>query len=375
MTTGARDFAAALSAIAGDHARSTAYYGNARGRPGVRRARVVSSVAFMEGVRLTRVAPHETHVSRGEDRVVARAVVQLYGLQEDARLLASTEAEDRNRVRDYDGLHVTGDDLETGAKTLAQLELMVGERGPARHFLVSRRGDLYIGAAIDDSVDPAYEDAVVIGLEAACAATRASHDARRVTELLELPHTREQMDTFGVLLAKLRTAYPAIEREIEDPGVPALTKFNFTENAWREVSPFDHALSDWASVNAIGEMLSLDLATEVFDRPGARPRAARAVAELALGEADTIGARSELLSQYAVAAGLDRSSAMQAATRQEFFVQRIHRAQAATQEASAGAARVQAATQVPTITPPANVSPFVYDFSTGRWQSGRQLPF
>lgn len=375
MTAGARDFAAALTAIASDNARSTAYYGNARGRPGVRRTRIVSSVGFMEGIRLTRVAPHATHVSRGEDRDVKRVVVQLYGLQEDARVLASAEAEDRNRVRDYDGLHVVVGDIDEGSKTLTELERMTGEQGPARHFLISRRGDLYIGAAIDDSVDPAYEDAVVIGLEAACAVPNGAFTERRVVEVLELPHTREQMDSFGVLLAKLRTAYPSIEREIEDPGVSSLTKFNFTENAWREVSPFDHTLSDWAGVDAVGEALALDLATEVFETPGAQPRAARAVAELALGEADTIGARSELLSQYAVAAGLDRSSAMQAATRQEFFVQRIHRAQAATQEASAGAARVQGATQVQTLTPPANVSPFVYDFATGRWQSGRQLPF
>jgi hypothetical protein len=329
----------------------------------------------MEGVRLVRVAPNATHISRGEDRVINRVVVQLYGLQADAGVLTSREPEDVNRVRDYDGAHVVTDVLETGVKTLSALELMLGERGPARHFLIGRSGDLYIGAVLDDSTDPAYEDAVVIGLESACAASRESYEARAVTELVELPHSREQMDTFGVLLAKLRAAYSTIEREVEDPAVPLLTKHNFTENEWRGVSPFDHTLSDWASVDATGSALDLDPATEVFDAPGARPRAARAVAELALGEADTVGARSELLSQYAVAAGVDRSSAMQAATRQEFFVQRIHRAQAATQEASAGAAHVQAAAQVQTLVPPANIAPFVYDFATGRWQSGRQLPF
>lgn len=372
------DFAASITALAGDHQRSTAYYGNARTLPGTGRpARVVSRVGFLEGARLLRVAPNPALVSRGEDRAVARVVVQLYGLRSDAARLLDTRPEERNRVVAYGGGTVAPNDLESNAKTLAEVGRMTSTSGPARHFLLNRRGDLVIGAVLDDVTDPAYDDAVVVGVEGALAADATAHAGGRVTELLEVPLGARQVDTFAVLLAKLKAAYPSAEVEIEDPGIAALRKLNFTDGAWQENSPFDHSASDWPAVNAaVAQLGTFDLATEVFDVPGtSRPRTTRAVAEAAVGTADTLGARSVLLGQYAASAGVERSHTMQTAQRHDFFVQRIQRAQAQAQAAGGAAAQVQGVAQVQTFSPPANVDAFVYDFATGRWQSGERLTY
>ncbi len=369
-----------LSGLSADHSRSAGYYGNVVGSPGPNSAprRVLSAIGFLESTQYQLVAPNATHVSRSEtDRSCASIRILPYGLREDATVLLSPVQQERRRIDAYALGNVCVQDIDTTRKTVQVIERMVGAQGPAYHFIVDRRGGLYVCATLDDITDPTSPLSIDIALEGALVTPEKSWRAGRVTTLFELPLTPRQSDTLATLIAKLWTAYPPITRDFTPTGVnvvyqdlPHQTElFNFTDGAWRTASEFDHANSDIPGIlGAARNQLNFDLATDVFVSPSSRVRAVRAVAATAVYHADTVGARSMLLGQYAALAGLERSQSMQTVSRREFFVQRLAEAQTdALHAANAASTTANAGPTSPT-PPVTNTAPSVFDFSTGRWQ-------
>jgi len=369
-----------LSSLSADHSRSAGYYGNVVGAPGPNSAprRVLSSIGFLESTQYQLVAPNATHVSRGEtDRPCALIRILPYGLREDSSVLLSPVQHERRRIDAYALGNVCVQDIDTTRKTVQVIERMTGEQGPAYHFIVDRRGGIYVCATLDDTIDPASPLSIDIALEGALVAPEKSWRAGHVTTLFELPLTSPQSDTLATLIAKLWTAYPTITRDFTPTGITVVYQdlphqtelFNFTDGAWRTSSEFDHSNSDIPGIlGAARNQLNFDLATDVFVAPSSRVRAVRAVAATAVYHADTVGARSMLLGHYAELAGLERSQAMQTTSRREFFVQRLAEAQTdALHAANAASSAAGAGTASPTPSV-SGAAPSVFDFTTGRWQ-------
>lgn len=394
-----------LARVAADTRRTVAYYGNVRGLPGRSRRprRLLSETGFPAERTFSYVVPAPAHV-RAHDppRTVTSVTLHPYGLADDLRRLTSSRAADR-RVRTAGTNTGTGvaplatdatflvagnvlPDTSAPAKTASLIEAVVtARRGPAYHFVVTRRGDIIVAAVLDDETAASRSNAATtidVALEGAFAIRRTDHEARRFDgTLYELPYTPTQMLTLSVLIVKLRTVYPAVPttlgtglvndyRVADYRGAPAL---NFSNGAWRNGgSPFDHALSDVpAFVTNLGTIPPFDLATQVFQPDQApTPVATRTVAQTAIGQADTVGEQSVLLANYAALAGPERANAMQSAPRVRFFVERLNMAVRDAHGASNSAADTAEGGRVDPLTPATNVDPHVYDFTTGRWGDG-----
>lgn len=375
------DAALALSAEAADHARSVATYANATpSRRALRRGRLLSANGYLDTVTFGFVTPNAAHVSRGENRACSTIRLVPYGDAEDAALLARTDAEGRGRVGPLDGTPglVASRRVGSDDKTAALVQRIVGPAGPAFHVVISRSGGVLICASLDDVTDPAAPLAVDVAYEAALAADEAEWLGGPPGAFSELRLTSAQADSLAVTLAKLYCAYPAIARDpvVVPSTVFSLTRLDFTGAAWRDwpapQGPGEDRATPAGAAAAVGPF---DLGTEVFERPGTEvPNTHRATMASAVTRADTLGQRSELLGDYARAAGADRARAMQAVSRREFYVQRVTSAQA--QAGDAGAAAAAAAATAPSgPRPVTNSGPWTYDFETGRWQDENQSPY
>lgn len=356
MSGPSEEVAAVLSAEAADHARSVAAYANASpSRRALRRGRLLSSNGLRESVTFGFVSPNAALVSRGENRACATVRLVPYGVAEDADLLRRTDAEARLAVAPLAGSpgYVASRRVADDDKTAALVGRMTSPQGPAYHAVVSRAGVL-ICASLDDVVDPASPLSVDVAYESAVGAPEVEWLAGPPGTLVQLGLTDDQADSIAVLLAKLYAAYPTMAQ----PPTPVWTYGTLAEQA--------NFLDDLMSrVGAVGPF---DLASEVFEAPGTpAPRTGRSTAAAAVTLADTMGERSPLLGDYARLAASDRSRAMQATTRREFFVQRINSTHAQAEEAGTAAATAAAASpSVPRSV--SNAGAQTYDFTTGRWQ-------
>jgi hypothetical protein len=402
------DVSQALSRVAADTRRTTAYYGNLRGAPGasLRPRRLVSEFGFPEGFSFSYVAPATAHVTPHDaPRNVTSFTLHPYGLLDDvARLTSSTAADRRSHtagngrtsgVAAYpaDARLLMSAELESDTyaprKTTRAIEALVtAARGPAYHFLVTRRGDLFVGALLDHATTASHDNAettIDIALEGAFVVRREDHARQRFdARLVELPYTPDQLLTLTTLIAKLRTAYSAVPATL-DGGIlydydPArylnAPKYNFSNGAWRGASLFDHGLADApAFLTNLALVPPFDLATQVFltDRTPP-PVATRAVAQTAISQADTVGQQSVLLANYATLAGPERSAAMQQTPRAQFFVQRANMAVRDADGAGNSSANVAEAGRRASPGPATGVEPHTYDFTTGRWSDDHE-PF
>jgi hypothetical protein len=375
------DAALALSAEASDHARSVATYANAApSRRALRRGRLLSSNGYLDTVTFGFVSPNASHVSRGENRECTTIRLIPYGDAEDAALLTRTDAEGRSLVGPLDGSPglVASRRVASDDKTAALVPRMVGPAGPAYHVVISRLGGVLVCASLDDVTDPAAPLAVDVAYESALAADESEWLGGPPGSFSELKMTAAQADSLAVTLAKLYVAYPSIARDpvVASNAGPSVTRLDFTGGDWRDwPAPQGPGATRATPAGAASVVGPFDLGAEVFERPGtAVPNTSRATMASAVTRADTLGQRSELLGNYARAAGADRARAMQAVSRREFYVQRVTSAQA--QAGDAGAAAASAAATSPSgPRPVTNSGPWTYDFETGRWQDENLSPY
>jgi len=398
-----------LGRLANDYRRTVAYYGNIEARPGFNATprRLLSDVGFPTTSQFTYLVPSRAHVIVNEDaRAITRLTFCPYGLAEDRRIILSPDEADR-RVRTSSESGATGlrvcpldpaylvsselnDETVSEQKTVRLIRRIVSTAGgPAYHVIINRRGDVIVAAALDDTTRAAGDNAEIsvdIAVESALSITQEAHVARRFDSLIELPFTTTQIAAIVTVIAKLTAAYPAIARalvpsETSGPGVayrwpittPDATPRNFSRGAWRGTSPYDHALCDAPRIfEQVAERRAFDLTTEVFrsaDAPEART--GRAEAQTAVSQADSAGEESALLGAYSIVAGEERASEMQGTRRIQLFVQRIHMAHHDANQTHevAGAAATASSHAAPT--PPQNILPHVFDFTTGYWGDGK----
>lgn len=407
-TQPAQTLQAVLGRLASDRRRTVAYYGNVEAQPGSSQAprRLLSDTGFPSTTQFTYLVPASAHVVRHEDpRAATRVTICPYGVVEDRARLVSTNETDR-RVRTSNASGSTGlrvcplndaylvsaeldDDTYAEAKTVRLVQSITNPRGgPAYHVVINRRGDVIVAAALDDTTRASGDNAEVsidVAVESALAIRQADHAARQLNELVELPFTTPQLAALAALIGKLAAAYPAITQRLTPATTsgagyayrwpittPDATPRNLTSGAWRAHSPFNHEDSDAPRIFRIAaDRRPFDLTTEVFRSADApRARTGRAEAQAAVSQADTAGAESVMLGAYAALAGEERATEMQQATRLQVFVQRIAMAHHDAAEAGQAAGQVAEAGSPAAPSPAANVSPHVFDFTTGLWGDG-----
>lgn len=398
MTTPEETLNLAITRLASDRRRSAAYYGNLAPSPGSRRVpqRLLSDAGFPRATQFSYVAPAMAHVTRGEGpRTIRTLAIHPYGLAVDARLLRSTAPEDMvvwdegspTGVRIYPGVDtwvMPGrllDDTYDVEKTSALLAGMTNAAaGPAYHVIIDRRGNVIIGAALDDVTHPpgvVDEGVVNVALEGAL--------ARRLEgeELRELPYRSIQLRALAALVAKLRAVETDFASELSAAsGVAGLyvawpelgetvSLGNFTGGSWRN-GPFDFTASDDPGFFQLVNLEDpYDLATEVF-RPANSPvpSTTRAQVAAAISRTDTAGRTSVYLGAYADIAARDRNAEMSLASRREFFVDR---ARGAHHDGVAGLVRAaEVHATAPTAEQPVqNSDPLMFNFSTGFFGDGK----
>lgn len=404
MTTPLETLTRVLTNAAADTRRTVAYYGNLRASDGPSRRprRLLSEVGFPRSSPFSYVVPSPSHVVRGEQqRACDRITLCPYGAEEDHRRLASTRPEDRvvttaagsAGVRVYAGnpafyVHA-GLDPDTSApgKTLRLVQALLARTGgPAYHVVVARTGAVYVCAALDDETRAAGSRAatsVDVAVETALAIRAEDHAARRLDRVVELPLTDAQLACLAVIAGKVRTGYPAFRLgrvAVDEAGagvayrwtLAPVTPLNFSGEAWRGASPFDHAESDHERfaqrVDALG---AFDLATEVFRAASAPPPSgARGAAQAAVSQVATAGARVVAMGAYAAVAGGARAEELASQSRLRLFVDRIAVAHRDAHDASAAAGHVAAATSHPPAAA-TGVEPHTFDFATGLWGDGK----
>lgn len=403
MTTPLETLTRVLTNAAADTRRTIAYYGNLQASgPARRPRRLLSEVGFPQSTSFSYIVPSASHVIRGqEQRACDRVTVCPYGVEDDVRRLTSTQAQDRAvntaagsaGVRLYTGNSLfyvhAGLDAETvsAGKTLRLVQSLLSRTGgPAYHVVIARNGAVYVCAALDDETRAAGSRSPVsidVAVETAVAIRAADHEARRYDRLVELPFTDAQLACLAVVAGKVRTSYPAFRlgfvRHTESgPGMayawraPQPSAMNFTNGAWRDVSPFNHEESDYERfIQRVDAAGAYDLATEVF-RPSAAPppSGARGTAQTAMAQISNAGERSVAMGAYAYVAGGARADELESQSRLRLFVDRIavaHRDAHAT-SAAAGHVASSASHPVPAAT---GVEPHTYDFGGGLWGDGK----
>lgn len=366
----------ALSAEAADHTRAVAVYANALpSRRALRRGRLLSSIGYLDTVTFGFVQPNASLISRGENRACSSIRLIAYGAAEDAALLKRTDIEGRARVSQLQGTNfVASRRVAEDDKTARLVSRLISSAGPAFHIVISRSGGVLVCASLDDVTNPETPLSIDIAYESAVCAPLDQWQAGQPNQLTELKFTQAQADSLSVTLAKVYAAYPGVSK---DPVIvwfagSGVTQLDFTASSWRENGPTEGAITPAQLADSLE---AFDLGSEVFEVPGSSiPNINRATIAAAVTQADTLGQRSELLGDYARAAGSDRARAMRALTRREFYVQRVTSTQA--QSAEAGAAASAAAATAPsgprTVT---NSGPWTYDFETGRWQDDNLSPY
>lgn len=407
-TTPSETLQGVLARLSGDYRRTVSYYGNIETRPGFSQVprRLLSDVGFPATSQFTYLVPSRAHVVINEEaRAVTRITFCPYGLHADRVKIVSRDESDRRvrtssasgasglRLCPLNGDYLVSSELDDAtyaeAKTVRLIRRIVSAAtGPAYHVVINRRGDVIVVAALDDTTRAAGDNAEIsvdVAVESALSILHADHTASRFTNLVELPFTDPQIAAITAVIGKLRTAYPAIPAslvtsESATAGVayrwpmdpPEATPRNFTDGAWRDRSPYDHANSDVPRLFEIAtERGNFDLTTEVFrnaDSP--EPRTGRAEAQTAVSQADTAGAESVLLGAYSLIAGEERATEMQGTPRHQLFVQRIRMAHHDANAADASAGQVSEADSHAPPQPAQNTSPHVFDFTTGYWGDG-----
>lgn len=400
---------AVLGRLAGDYRRTVAYYGNIEAQPGFsqRPRRLFSDTGFPTTSQFSYLVPARTHVIRHEDtRAATRVTIVPYGVIEDRARIVSTD-ETARRVRTDNNSGTSGlrlcplndqylvsaelnDDTYAEAKTVRLVQAVTNARGgPAYHVIINRRGDVIVAAALDDTTraaGPNSEISIDVAIESALAISHEDHTARRLDTLVELPFTTLQVAALVALIGKITAAYSAITQRVipadtSDAGyayrwpitTPDALAKNLTDGAWQGHSPFSHEDSDAPGLfQLVRQRRPFDLTTEVFRNADSPPaRAGRAEAQVAVTLADTAGAESVMLGAYPALAGGERATEMQNVTRLQVFVQRINVAHHDATATGAAASHVGAATAPTAPAPAANVSPHVFDFTTGLWGDGR----
>lgn len=386
----------ALARAASDSRRTVAYYGNVRGLPGSSRrpVRLLSEIGFPIDRSFSYVVPATSSVIKGDTaRTIRSVTIHPYGLNDDYRRITSSRATDR-RVHTSANPRSTGliayaenanylisaeasDLTYSPAKTLRCVSAMAtANRGPAYHFVITRRGDILVGAALDDETSASTRDSdqtIDVAMEGAFAIQREHHTSKTYEgNLIELPFTPIQVLTLSVLFVKLKTAYPDIASDLRyqfnGGDFNFAPRYNFSDKAWLGTR-FNYSLSDTPGFfDNLARIAPFDLATQVFlTGPAPAPVASRAVAQTAIGQADTLGQQSVLLSNYAALAAPERSLSMQQAPRSQFFVERLNMAVRDADGASSAASDTAESGRRDPLTPSTQVEPHTYDYTTGRW--------
>lgn len=378
--------------------------------------RVLSDIGFPVDIQFQYVAPAPTHVVVGLERrnIVAINIVAV-GVEADYARLTSTDPVDRQIRKSVEGdvgviIHpndssllvagTMGPALVDGNKASRVAEdITSGGNGPAYHALVDRAGNVSITMGVDDhgSAQPDSETSFDVAFEAAIAVRRLMHKNRQfdgIDSFLELPATGTQLLSLRVLIAKLRTSFPAIPLQLVSSGNGIRYRWpdrfastgpapsNFT-NEWtrgrliaRPETSFDYASTeDTSFVAAVQSEGPYDLADQVFRPPGQPPATGgRAALATAISELDTAGAQSVALAAYSTLAGHERSAGMQDSARQRFFVQRIvvtHQDADQTVNQATANHVIGSASAPPAAT---GVEPHTYDYTQGRWvDNGRPV--
>ncbi len=391
-----------LGRMSNDYRQTVAFYGNIQGRPGIRRTprRLLNDTGFLETTDFTYLVPSPSHVEVGSDpRANTSIVLHPYGLREDVQRLISDEPADRRvRSSDHMGHNQPGVVAYPGApswiisadqslstvglnRTINLVRRVTNaHQGPAYHFIVNRAGDIIVTAALDDIVRAfrSSETSIDVAVETAIAIPRQEWADKQYDNMVELPLTVLQLTTLSILCAKLLTAYPAITRD--ETGLiyawptdyPQTHVSNFQTDPPAASIPFDYSQANreafFLQVTTQG---LFDLSTEIY-RPVATaptPIATRTEARTSISTADTAGALSVRLGNYAGVAAAERSTEMQSSVRRRFFVQRINTTNHDADGASAAAAHVSASVTTMGHQPAAvqNYEPMAYNYATGLW--------
>lgn len=401
-----------LTRMANDYRSTVGFYGNIFARPGFSRTprRLLSDTGFLESTDFTYLVPSPSHVETSQElRTVTKIVLHPYGLREDVQRLTSLRPEQRRVLspqqmgQDRNGVvafpypgrpqqrpdyYVSADqesDTTSFNKTINLVRRITNAgQGPAYHFIVNRRGDIVVAAAIDDvvRVSPTGEETVIdVAVETSLAIFRSDWDSRNFESLREMPLTDLQLTTLAILCGKIFTAFPAIPHTFPD-GVeyvwptsefPTTSPSSLLPTSEAEISQlgFDYSpTTTEAFFNRVVAQGSYDLAREVWRRPGVSPppMATRAEARTAIAQGDTLGRQSVEMANYATAAAAERSNEMQTLDRPRVFVRRINGANADADHAAEGASHTAAASSLSH--QPSSVQNYVqlaYDYTTGFW--------
>jgi hypothetical protein len=411
-----------LSQLARAERQSVACYGNLTTAPdrSITR-RLLSSTGFPPGTQLTYTGPASsavetsTTIREGIQRVVLHAMGADMDVDrhrstaiEDRRILSAQATDGRGLLR-YPGdtnYLMPGYVDEDGSATTKVLRAVQGmcSLGATRswHFLVTRAGDLLVGAALDDrttwssddpehTIDILYESLVI---------TRTMDPT--TADLIEAPLTPAQQRTLGVLMAKLEDACPEWSWSISTSGAgftstamlaaqsgAALdyTPGPFTDGAWipratraynpsavgDEGIPLDYSTSDFEGLFTIAdETAHFDLATEVFRTAEANIEDdRRELARATISSQDTMGTNSAAQANYSQHAARARGVQMLDRPRTAYILRRADAAARQAADAASRAAQTESTTDTPAEPENRSVameaSPFIYDFTTGEW--------
>jgi hypothetical protein len=412
MTTPSAQLRLVLAQLATDRRRSIAYYGNALAAPGSSTIprRLLSDFGFPTDTQFQYVVPALANVTinREPRTAINHIVLNPYGLLFDrTRLVATAVAQRRVSLTRGPGtrgvaLYPGRNDLYISAelddqtyleqKTTDLIQNLTTVRGPAYHFVITRRGDIIVCAALDDEVFANRNlstTCISVALEGALAITVSDWTAKRFTNLIELPYNEMQLFTLRVLYAKLQRAIPAITQEFVTTdaagfsyqfpnNVTGAKAFCFTNNEWRSFnSPLNYETSDISDfISRVNALSSFDLTTQVFRPPQApAARATRAAARSVISQINTVGELSPALIAYASLAGVERANESASLTRSRFFVRRINVAQRDADDTNSQQSAVENTAGIDEPPAIANSGSSIFDFTTGYWQDPEPKPY
>lgn len=360
-------------------ARASSYL-NATAAPGETEGRWVSETGFPAGAPFAyaRGAASNYFPPEGDDpRVIDRVIFIPYGLTRDYERLTGTSAADRlfrtDRAPDATGVAYypgsttevapayLNDDTTTELKTASILSRLRREgAGPGYHAVITRSGAVYVCAPLDwrSAAVPGAETAVCVAVESVAVRDRDG------TAVRDADHTGPQLLAMAVYVAKVREACPTVPLTIGE-GVRYVVRNTGTAAAVT-VDALVGERGD-SFVARVQDEAPYDLSSDVLIATPP-PEGSRAEAQAVLGTTNTLGADALLLGAYGSVAAEERSVFTRAPDRVRTFVLRAGRSHeegdADAEGAHAAAASEQLQTPTPRVT---NISPHVYDYSTGRW--------
>lgn len=405
----------ALTQLANAHRRVANEAINATARTGTPAGlrRVMSEIGFLQERQFQTFLANRRNVTfsaTSGPREIKQIVLVPFGWRLDANRLSSPTTADRTLRSAEDagtgGVKPYPDDPNfympgyldatgfTALKYSQVLRAANSTSGPAPHFVVNRRGDVFVGPTIDakTSVIPEYSDnGIFIALETALVIRKEDHERQQFVPLVELPLEAAQLVSTAVIIKKLLEAlgvdFPKVFQEnlisqsdprgftyARRPADSAVISGNFLESdfflPWDDGN-FDYAPSQTSNFfTLVGAQGSYDLATEVWRTTPVQPAtAARANLQAVIATVDTAGAESIHLGAYVDLAARSRSNDLQTQARKRLFARRrqvAHRdSDDATGHGSGAASSLDSSAS--RLSPATGYEPHAYNFTTGKW--------